>query len=130
MRWKTTRDGVHDQSRRGNVLRAEDRPAHDRHARSFVADGDDPGRLPHAAAVRAHVHGRGQHREHSPIVIHRALLGSLERFIGILIEHYGGAFPLWLAPIQVRIIPVGEDHREDARKVADLLREHGFRVKQ
>jgi threonyl-tRNA synthetase len=67
-------------------------------------------------------------REHSPIVIHRALLGSLERFIGILIEHYGGAFPLWLAPIQVRIIPVGEDHRHDARKVAEVLREHGFRV--
>ena len=46
--------------------------------------------------------------EHTPVVIHRALLGSLERFIGILIEHYGGAFPLWLAPVQVRVIPVGE----------------------
>jgi threonyl-tRNA synthetase len=67
-------------------------------------------------------------REHSPVVIHRALLGSLERFIGILIEHYGGAFPLWLAPIQVRIIPVGEDHRDEARTVADALREAGFRV--
>ena len=67
-------------------------------------------------------------REHSPVVIHRALLGSLERFIGILIEHYGGAFPFWLAPTQVRIIPVGEDHREDAGKVADELRDAGFRV--
>src|SRR3954470_18036790 len=46
--------------------------------------------------------------EHFPYVIHRALLGSLERFMGILIEHYGGAFPLWLAPVQVRILPVGE----------------------
>ena len=47
--------------------------------------------------------------EHTPIVIHRALLGSLERFIGIIIEHYGGAFPFWLAPVQVRLIPVGEE---------------------
>ena len=67
-------------------------------------------------------------REHSPVVIHRALLGSLERFIGILIEHYGGAFPFWLAPVQVRIIPVGEDHRAAAEKVAQELREAGFRV--
>jgi threonyl-tRNA synthetase len=59
--------------------------------------------------------------EHTPYVIHRALLGSLERFIGILIEHYAGAFPLWLAPIQVRIVPVGEDHREAARALAEKL---------
>ena len=59
--------------------------------------------------------------EHTPYVIHRALLGSLERFIGILIEHYGGAFPLWLAPVQVRIVPVGEDHREAARALAEKL---------
>jgi threonyl-tRNA synthetase len=64
--------------------------------------------------------------EHTPYVIHRALLGSLERFIGILIEHYAGAFPLWLAPIQVRIIPVGEDHREAARALAEKLTD--FRV--
>src|SRR5256714_15497519 len=56
-------------------------------------------------------------REHSPYVIHRALLGSLERFIGILVEHYGGAFPFWLAPVQVRVIPVGEGHRGLAREV-------------
>jgi threonyl-tRNA synthetase len=53
-------------------------------------------------------------REHHPVVVHRALYGSFERFIGILIEHYAGAFPFWLAPIQVRVIPVGEDHREAA----------------
>jgi threonyl-tRNA synthetase len=64
--------------------------------------------------------------EHTPYVIHRALLGSLERFIGILIEHYGGAFPLWLAPVQIRIIPVGEGHREAARQLAERLSE--FRV--
>ncbi|MGZ8702337.1 MAG: threonine--tRNA ligase [Gaiellaceae bacterium] len=55
--------------------------------------------------------------EHDPVVIHRALLGSLERFTGILIEHYAGAFPFWLAPVQIRIIPVGEDHREAAREL-------------
>jgi threonyl-tRNA synthetase len=65
-------------------------------------------------------------REHTPYVIHRALLGSLERFIGILIEHYGGAFPLWLAPVQVRLIPVGEGHREPVRGLAEKLSE--FRV--
>jgi threonyl-tRNA synthetase len=65
-------------------------------------------------------------REHHPVVIHRALLGSLERFIGIMIEHYGGAFPLWLAPVQVRIIPVGEGHREAARALTEKL--SAFRV--
>jgi threonyl-tRNA synthetase len=67
-------------------------------------------------------------REHHPVVIHRALLGSLERFIGILIEHYAGAFPFWLAPVQVRIIPVGEDHRPAAEEIAKGLRDAGFRV--
>jgi threonyl-tRNA synthetase len=64
--------------------------------------------------------------EHTPYVIHRALLGSLERFIGILIEHYGGAFPFWLAPVQIRIIPVGEDHRAAVHALAEKLA--GFRV--
>jgi threonyl-tRNA synthetase len=66
--------------------------------------------------------------EHHPVVIHRALLGSLERFIGILVEHYGGAFPLWLAPVQVRIVPVGEAHREGAAAVAEELGAAGLRV--
>ena len=61
--------------------------------------------------------------EHDLYVIHRALFGSFERFIGILIEHYGGAFPLWLAPVQVRIVPVGEDHREAAKVLAEKLGE-------
>jgi threonyl-tRNA synthetase len=64
--------------------------------------------------------------EHVPYVIHRALLGSLERFIGILTEHYGGAFPFWLAPVQVRVLPVGEGHREAARSLAARL--SGYRV--
>jgi len=64
--------------------------------------------------------------DHDPVVIHRALLGSLERFTGILIEHYAGAFPFWLAPVQIRIIPVGEDHREAARALKEQL--GGYRV--
>jgi threonyl-tRNA synthetase len=65
-------------------------------------------------------------QEHTPYVIHRALFGSLERFIGILIEHYGGAFPFWLAPVQIRILPVGEGHRAAAHELAGKLDE--FRV--
>ncbi len=64
--------------------------------------------------------------EHTPYVVHRALFGSLERFIGILIEHYGGAFPFWLAPVQIRILPVGEGHRGAAHELARKLAE--FRV--
>jgi threonyl-tRNA synthetase len=67
-------------------------------------------------------------QEHTPYVIHRALLGSLERFIGILVEHYGGEFPFWLAPVQVLVLPVGESHREDARALAAKLGEQGFRA--
>jgi threonyl-tRNA synthetase len=59
--------------------------------------------------------------EHAPIVIHRALLGSLERFVGILVEHYAGAFPFWLAPVQIRVIPVGESHRGAALELARKL---------
>ena len=66
--------------------------------------------------------------EHVPIVIHRALLGSLERFLGILVEHYGGAFPLWLSPVQVRVIPVGEDHRAAARDIRTRLEDGGVRA--
>ncbi len=66
--------------------------------------------------------------EHDLYVVHRALYGSFERFIGILIEHYAGAFPVWLAPVQVRVVPVGESHRESARAVRDRLVEAGVRA--
>jgi threonyl-tRNA synthetase len=66
--------------------------------------------------------------EHPVFVIHRALFGSFERFIGILIEHYGGAFPFWLAPVQVRILPVGEAHHDGAQTIALRLRELDYRV--
>ena len=62
-----------------------------------------------------------------PVIIHRALMGSLERFIGILIEHYAGAFPLWLSPIQIQIIPVGTRHKKYADKISEQLKEKGFR---
>ena len=63
-----------------------------------------------------------------PYMIHRALLGSMERFMGVLIEHYGGAFPLWLAPVQAMLIPIADRHIEYCRQVAGWLREAGLRV--
>jgi threonyl-tRNA synthetase len=66
--------------------------------------------------------------EHAVFVIHRALFGSYERFIGILTEHYAGAFPFWLAPVQVRVLPVGEHHLEPAAGLAERLREAGYRA--
>ena len=65
--------------------------------------------------------------EHRPVMIHRALLGSMERFAGILIEHYGGRFPFWLAPIQVAVLPVADRHNDYAAEVAETLREAGLR---
>jgi len=67
-------------------------------------------------------------REHTPYLIHRALFGTLERFIGILIEYYGGAFPFWLAPVQIRVIPVGEDHRGAAERLRKELGEYRVEV--
>lgn len=67
-------------------------------------------------------------QKHRPVMIHRAPFGSLERFIGVLIEHCGGNFPAWLAPTQVTVLPVGQDFNEYADSVASTLREQGFRV--
>jgi threonyl-tRNA synthetase len=67
-------------------------------------------------------------KEHIPIMIHRALLGSLERFFGILLEHYAGALPLWLSPIQVIIIPIADRHNNYSKKVKDKLEEKFIRV--
>jgi len=66
-------------------------------------------------------------KEHRPFMVHRALLGSIERFFGILIEHYAGEFPLWLAPTQVAIVPVSQNFLEYAGKVAEQLRKAGIR---
>jgi threonyl-tRNA synthetase len=66
--------------------------------------------------------------DHRPVMIHRALLGSMERFVGILIEHYGGRFPLWLAPTQALVLPVADRHNERAREIVGELRSQGFRA--
>jgi threonyl-tRNA synthetase len=66
--------------------------------------------------------------EHRPVMIHRALLGSMERFAGILIEHYGGRFPLWLAPVQALVLPVADRHNERAAEIAVRLRSSGLRA--
>ncbi len=67
-------------------------------------------------------------QEHRPYMVHRALLGSLERFFGVLIEHYAGAFPLWLAPEQVRVLPLTDKQIPAAEALAETLRQAGFRV--
>jgi threonyl-tRNA synthetase len=67
-------------------------------------------------------------KEKVPFMIHRALLGSLERFIGVLIEHYGGAFPVWLSPIQVKIINIGADHKTYCQEVDEQLKDQGIRT--
>jgi threonyl-tRNA synthetase len=64
-----------------------------------------------------------------PVVIHRALLGSLERFVGVYLEHVGGAFPFWLAPEQAIVIPIGENHLDAARKLSRDLTIKGYRVR-
>lgn len=65
---------------------------------------------------------------HRPVMLHRTILGSIERFFGILIEHFAGAFPVWLAPVQVAVLPVAERHIPYARRVADILGEEDLRV--
>ena len=65
---------------------------------------------------------------HQPVMVHRALFGSVERFFGVLIEHYAGAFPLWLAPVQIGLVPISERHHEYAEKVKKQLEKHNFRV--
>ena len=67
-------------------------------------------------------------KTHQPYMIHRALLGSLERFIGILIEHYGGSFPFWLSPVQIKIIPIADRHVDYSHNLFNKLFESGFRV--
>ena len=125
-RARAPRDRVRRRRGRGNVLRAEDRPAHDRTCSAAR------GRWGRSSWTRRCRSGSGSptwapdNVEHTPFVIHRALLGSLERFIGILIEHYGGAFPFWLAPVQVRLIPVGEQHREAVHELRRRARGGGL----
>ncbi len=66
--------------------------------------------------------------KHRPIMLHRVVFGSIERFIGILIEHYAGKFPVWIAPVQVKILPVSDKYNDYAKRVADFLNENNIRV--
>jgi len=66
--------------------------------------------------------------EHTPVVIHRAIFGSFERFIAILVEHFAGSFPVWLAPVQAMVIPIADRHADYCRQVKDRLTEAGLRV--
>lgn len=74
------------------------------------------------------VYWGADNKHHRPVMIHRAIMGSLERFLGALIEHYGGAFPLWLAPVQMAVIPIADRHIDYAKEVTKKLSEAGFRV--
>ena len=76
----------------------------------------------------SYVEEDGQRRQ--PIMLHRALMGSLERFFGCLIEHYAGAFPLWLAPVQVILLPITDKHAKYAEKIAQQIEESGIRVEK
>jgi threonyl-tRNA synthetase len=67
-------------------------------------------------------------KEHTPVVLHRTILGSLERFIGIMLEHYGGALPLWVSPVQARVLPLSDDHVPYAKKVLESLVVAGVRA--
>jgi threonyl-tRNA synthetase len=85
--------------------------------------------LDYAAPERFNLRYVGEdNSEHAPVVIHRAVNGSFERFIAILIEHFAGAFPLWLAPEQVRVLPISDQQEEAARKVHTTLRQAGLRA--
>ena len=69
-------------------------------------------------------------KTHQPIMIHRALLGSIERFFGILVENYAGAFPMWLAPVQAKVLPISDKHHDYATQIEKSLRQRGIRVER
>ena len=66
--------------------------------------------------------------KHRPVMLHRVIFGSIERFIGILIEHFAGTFPTWLAPVQVKLLPIADAHKEYAKQVQKELAQNGIRV--
>ena len=109
---RAARDRVLRRRGRGLVLRAEDRPAHDRRRSAAPGSWGRSSSTRRCRRASASPTWAPDNHEHPVFVVHRAYFGSFERFIGILIEHYGGAFPFWLAPVQVRLLPVGEGHRD------------------
>lgn len=67
-------------------------------------------------------------QKHRPVMVHRTILGSIERFIGVITEHYAGAFPLWISPVQIKILPISKNQNDYASKISEKLNENGFRV--
>ena len=108
--WRARRPRVHGRRGRGRVLRAEDRPALHRLARPLLAARHRPGSTttcPSASAWSTRARTTPPHR---PVMIHRALFGSFERFIGVLLEHTAGELPEWLAPVQAVVLPIADRH--------------------
>ena len=93
-----------------------------------VAARHGAGGLQPAGAVRPVVHRPRTTSPHRPVMVHRAPFGSMERFVGVLIEHFGGAFPLWLSPEQVRVLPISEKSNDYAREVGARLKDAGLRA--
>ena len=125
---KSLRHELQRRAGRGGVLRPEDRLRRPRLHRPRMAARHRAARLQPAGALRAGVHRRRQ-QPHRPVMIHGAPFGSMERFMGILIEHFAGAFPLWLAPEQVRVLPISEkfsEYGQQGRERSCAAR--GFRV--
>ena len=111
--------------RRGGLLRPEDRRAGLERHRQGVHAGDQPGGLRAAGPLQPDLHGPRMAHEETPLCIHRAPLSTHERMIGFLIEHYAANFPVWLAPEQVRVIPITDAHNEYAASIAERLRRRG-----
>ena len=119
---------VRPQRGRRRVLRPEDRPAHDRLARA-ARGSSAPCQLDYNMPERFDLSYTGaDNAEHRPVMIHRALMGSYERFIGILLEHLEGELPLWLAPVQAIVLPIADRHIPYARQVVEQLQAAGVRA--
>ena len=114
---RSTTAGLELRGQRGRrrLLRPEDRPAHDRLDRPLVAARARSSSTTSMPERFELTYTGADNAEHRPVMIHRALMGSFERFIGILIEHYAGEFPLWLAPVQAIVLPIADRH-VDARR--------------
>ena len=106
---------LHAESRRGRVLRPEARIRPARRDRPRLAVRHAAARFQHARAAGRRLCRRGRRRGTRPVMLHRAILGSMERFIGILIEHYAGRFPLWLAPVQAVVATIADGCRRICR---------------
>ena len=125
---RAPRAGLRDQRGRRRLLRPEDRHQGEGRHRPHLAVLHRAGGLQHARALRDSTYRTEDNTEERPWMLHRAIFGSIERFLGILIEHYAGALPLWLAPVQVVVLPIADRHKEAAEDLARRLKAAGGRV--